>query len=94
MDKVITELKDKQNRKARFRTVISLIIEGKEYFFEGIVNGMILKERQGKKGFGYDPIFQPEGYKESFAEMSLADKNKISHRGIAVQKLVELLIKL
>ncbi len=94
MDKVLSELKDKQNRKARFRTVISLIIEGKEYFFEGIVKGIILKERHGKKGFGYDPIFQPEGYQESFAEMDLAEKNKISHRGIAVQKLVKFLVKL
>ncbi|MCD4730501.1 MAG: non-canonical purine NTP pyrophosphatase, partial [Bacteroidales bacterium] len=61
MDKVLSELEDQQNRKARFRTVISLILDIKEYFFEGIVNGEILKERQGKMGFGYDPIFQPEG---------------------------------
>lgn len=94
MDKVLSELKNKQNRKARFRTVISLILDKKEYFFEGIVNGEILKERLGKKGFGYDPIFQPEGYQESFAEMDLTAKNKISHRGIAVQKLVEFLVKL
>jgi XTP/dITP diphosphohydrolase len=91
MDKVLSELKDTQNRKARFRTVISLIIEGKEYFFEGIVKGIILKERHGKKGFGYDPVFQPEGYQESFAEMELNEKNKISHRGRAVRKLVEFL---
>lgn len=91
MDKVLSELKDKQNRKARFRTVISLIIKGKEFFFEGIVKGIILKERHGKKGFGYDPVFQPEGYQESFAEMELNEKNKISHRGRAVRKLVDYL---
>lgn len=94
MDKVLSELEDQQNRKARFRTVISLILDIKEYFFEGIVNGEILKERQGKMGFGYDPIFQPEGYNISFAEMELAEKNKISHRGIAVQKLVKFLVNL
>lgn len=91
MDKVISELESKQNRKARFRTVISLILDKKEYFFEGIVNGSILTERQGKKGFGYDPIFQPEGYNQSFAEMDLTEKNRISHRGLAVQKLIEFL---
>lgn len=91
MDKVLTELEDKQNRKARFRTVISLILDKKEYFFEGIVNGNILSKRQGKKGFGYDPIFQPEGYNISFAEMDLSEKNIISHRGKAVQKLIEFL---
>lgn len=91
MDKVLLKLIDQQNRKARFRTVISLILNEKEFFFEGIVNGSILKERQGEKGFGYDPIFQPDGYSNSFAEMDLAEKNKISHRGIAVQKLIEFL---
>lgn len=91
MDKVLSELKDVENRKARFRTVISLIIDGNETLFKGIVNGSILKERHGKKGFGYDPIFLPDGYKKSFAEMDLDDKNKISHRGRAVAKLVEYL---
>lgn len=91
MDKVLSELKGKQNRKARFRTVISLILDKKEYFFEGIVNGTILEKRQGKKGFGYDPIFQPDGYGQSFAEMELSEKNKISHRGLAVQKLIAFL---
>lgn len=91
MDKVLTELVGKRNRKARFRTVISLILDEKEYFFEGIVNGTILQKRQGEKGFGYDPIFQPDGYNVSFAEMDLAEKNKISHRGLAVQKLIEFL---
>ena len=91
MDKVLSELSDKQNRKARFRTVISLILDKKEYFFEGIVKGSILTERKGKMGFGYDPIFQPEGLNISFAEMELDQKNKISHRGLAVQKLIEFL---
>lgn len=94
MDKVLSDLEGKQNRKARFRTVISLILDKQEYFFEGIVNGNILKERQGKKGFGYDPIFQPEGYSQSFAEMNLTEKNRISHRGLAVQKLIDFLQKL
>jgi len=91
MDKVLSELKDEENRKARFRTVISLILDKKEYLFEGIVNGSILTERHGDKGFGYDPIFQPEGYNISFAEMDLKEKNKISHRGKAVNKLVNFL---
>jgi len=91
MDKVLKELRNKTNRKARFRTVISLILDGKEYFFEGIVEGNILSERHGNKGFGYDPIFIPDGYAKSFAQMDLSDKNKISHRGRAVQKLVHFL---
>lgn len=94
MDKVLSKLGNQQNRKARFRTVISLILDKKEYFFEGFVNGNILKERHGEKGFGYDPIFQPEGYKQSFAEMNLTEKNRISHRGKAVQKLIGFLQKL
>ena len=89
MDKVLLELKYESNRKARFRTVISLILDGNETFFEGIVNGSILTERHGNKGFGYDPIFQPEGYDLSFAEMDLETKNEISHRGRAVKKLIE-----
>jgi len=91
MDKVLKELRNKTNRKARFRTVISLILDGKEYLFEGIVEGNILTERHGNKGFGYDPIFIPDGYAKSFAQMDLSDKNKISHRGRAVQKLVHFL---
>ncbi len=91
MDKVLSELKEIQNRKARFRTVISLILDNKEYFFEGVVAGFILTERHGTKGFGYDPIFRPEGYQQSFAEMKPEEKNKISHRGRAVRKLVEFL---
>ena len=91
MDKVLAKLNGATNRKARFRTVISLILDGKETLFEGIVEGNILAERHGSKGFGYDPIFQPEDYDISFAEMDLDKKNKISHRGRAVQKLVKYL---
>ena len=74
-----------------FKTVVSLIIDGKETQFEGIVNGKMLEEGRGNDGFGYDPVFQPDGFQECFAEMSLEQKNKISHRGIAVRKLVEYL---
>ena len=89
--KVLQELEESTNRKAQFKTVIALILNGKEYFFEGLVNGVILNERSGKGGFGYDPIFRPIGYKESFAEMSIARKNEISHRGLAVKKLIKFL---
>lgn len=88
MQKVLQKLDGITNRKARFRTVISLVIDGHETQFEGIVEGHILEERQGEAGFGYDPIFMPDGYSESFAQMPLSEKNKISHRGRAVQKLV------
>jgi len=92
IDKVLKELDGVQVRKATFRTVISLIINGTETLFVGTVKGSILTERQGNKGFGYDPIFQPNGYDRSFAEMDLEEKNKISHRGLAVEKLQEFLI--
>ena len=91
IDKVLEKLKNEANLKARFRCVISLIIDGEEKQFEGIVNGAILHERHGASGFGYDPIFQPDGYDLSFAEMSAADKNRISHRGRAVEKMVKYL---
>lgn len=91
MDRLLRELYGKSNRAARFRTCISLIIDGKETIFEGKVEGEILQERQGKEGFGYDPIFRPNGYKESFAEMDMDEKNTISHRGRAVSKLAEYL---
>ncbi len=94
MNKVLKELKEINNRKARFRTVISLIIDGKETLFQGIINGTILNEKRGNNGFGYDPIFQPEGYDISFAEMQLDEKNKISHRAIAIHKLIDYLKKL
>jgi XTP/dITP diphosphohydrolase len=91
MDKVLGKLAKIKNRKARFRTVISLVLDGKEFLFEGIVDGEILHKKKGGSGFGYDPIFQPVGFKQSFAEMNLTDKNKISHRGQAVQKLIRYL---
>lgn len=91
IQKVLKELYSIRNRKAKFKTVIALILNGKEYFFEGGVNGDILKEKKGSDGFGYDPIFRPNGYNETFAQMSIGLKNKISHRGIAVKKLVAFL---
>lgn len=94
MNLVLDKLSIINNRKARFRTVISLVIDGRETQFEGIVEGHILKEKRGKTGFGYDPIFQPDESNLSFAEMSLEEKNKISHRGRAVQKLVEYLMQI
>ena len=94
MQKVLRELRGSANRKAQFKTVIALIFQGKEYFFVGVISGEILKEKTGKYGFGYDPIFRPIGYKESFSEMSIAQKNEISHRGLAVKKLVEFLAEL
>lgn len=91
IDKVLGKLAKINNRKARFRTVISLVINGTEHQFEGIVDGEILKERRGNSGFGYDPVFLPDGFSQSFAEMNLQDKNQISHRGRAVAKLAEYL---
>lgn len=93
MQCLLDKLKGKENRKARFRTVIALVCEGKEYIFEGIVEGEILTERSGQEGFGYDPIFSPEGKGISFAEMSAEEKNQISHRGRAVEKLIAWLKK-
>lgn len=91
MNKVLREMEGQSKRKACFRTVISLIVDGKEVQFEGRVDGHISTERKGSQGFGYDPIFVPEGYEQSFAEMDAATKNAISHRGRAVQKLVKYL---
>lgn len=91
IDKLLAELKNKSNRRARFRTVISLFLEDKEYFFEGIVTGTILTERHGNGGFGYDPVFQPDGYDRSFSELSMEEKNSISHRGRAVEELIKFL---
>jgi XTP/dITP diphosphohydrolase len=93
MKKLLSVLKDIENRKAQFRTSICLNLDGKKFLFEGVCKGEILKEKQGKKGFGYDPIFKPEGFNRSFAEMTSQEKNKISHRGIAMQKLVSFLDK-
>ena len=91
MDKLLSELKGKENRKARFRTVIALIIDEKEYLFEGIVNGSITTVKKGHQGFGYDPVFLPEGHDKTFAEMDLKNKNEISHRSKAIKKLVNFL---
>ncbi len=82
-----------KNRKARFRTVIALILNGKEYLFEGVVNGVITEQPRGAAGFGYDPLFVPDGYTTTFAEMDSEAKNAISHRGLAVEKLAAFLLK-
>ena len=91
IDKLLKELQHTVNRKARFRTVISLFLKDSIIHFEGIVDGSIIKERRGKDGFGYDPVFVPDGYYETFAEMSGELKNKISHRGRASRKLMDYL---
>ncbi len=91
MLKVLRKLEGIDNRKARFRTVIALLINGEKHLFEGIINGTIIKEKRGNTGFGYDPIFVPDGYEETFAELGNEIKNTISHRAIAVNKLSEFL---
>ncbi len=91
MDLVLAKLNGNTNRKATFRTCITLLLDGKKHQFEGTVTGEILNARQGAKGFGYDPIFKPAGFENSFAEMSVEEKNRISHRGRAVQKLITFL---
>lgn len=88
MRKLISALENETNRRAHFKTVIAVIIDKKEYLFEGIINGTIIKEKKGNNGFGYDPIFMPYGYNQTFAEMSLEIKNNISHRAIALKKMV------
>lgn len=87
MNKLLEEMNNIENRKARFRTVIALLLNGKQYVFEGIVNGEITKEKRGTTGFGYDPIFIPDNYTQTFAEMGNDIKNTISHRAEAVKKL-------
>ena len=87
IEKVFSLLGNTQNRKARFRTVIALILDKKEYLFEGIVKGTIIHDKRGSEGFGYDPIFIPDGKTQTFAEMDLSEKNKISHRARAFEKL-------
>lgn len=91
MNKLLAELAPFENRKAQFRTVVALIIAGELYAFEGIVKGVIINEMKGKDGFGYDPIFVPNGYTNTFAELSIEIKNTISHRAIATQKLLSFL---
>ncbi len=88
MQKVMNELAGESNRKAQFRTVIALISDGEEFLFEGKVTGSITENQSGSEGFGYDPIFRPDGYSETFAEMGTEAKNKISHRALAVEKLI------
>jgi XTP/dITP diphosphohydrolase len=88
MSLVMTNLEHKEDRSAQFRTVITLFVDGQQEQFEGIAIGEIIEDQRGSKGFGYDPIFLPTGYDQTFAEMSRAEKNKISHRGRAIQKLV------
>ena len=96
MTKLLKELGENNNRKARFRTVIALLEvndgEVTKHLFEGIVNGSIIRERRGTEGFGYDPIFQPDGYQQTFAELGMDIKNTISHRARAVKKLAEFLV--
>jgi len=91
IDKVLKKLGDSPNRRARFRTVISLIWDNEERFFEGVIEGTIRREAAGKKGFGYYPIFQPDGYDRTFGEMSLDQKNSISHRSVAIDNLLAFL---
>ena len=91
MRKVLAKMEGVDDRRARFRTVIALILDGEEHLFEGEVRGEILREKHGAEGFGYDPIFRPEGFAESFAEMSLDAKNDISHRGRATRALIRFL---
>ncbi len=93
MNKLLENLHGETNRNAQFRTVIYLKTDTQELLFEGICKGQIISQKKGTKGFGYDPIFIPDGYDQTFAELSSEEKNKISHRGLAFQKLVEYLSK-
>ncbi len=88
MNKLLTELKGTAIRSARFKTVIALNLENRKILFEGLVEGEIIEERKGTEGFGYDPIFRPEGHDQTFAELPLSVKNEIGHRGRAIQKLI------
>ena len=93
MDKLLSELKDESNRKANFKTVIALNLNGKQNLFTGIINGKIIEEKIGTNGFGYDPIFVADGFDKTFAELSMEEKSTISHRGIAVKELILFLQK-
>lgn len=93
MDKLLSELKDKTNRKANFKTVIVLNLNGNQNLFTGIINGKIIEEKIGTNGFGYDPIFVADGYEKTFAELTMEEKSIISHRGIAVKELILFLQK-
>lgn len=89
INKLLKKLKNKKNRKARFKTVIALILNSKIYTFEGVVEGIITKKSKGENGFGYDPVFIPLGYTKTFGELSLEEKNSISHRSLAMNKLID-----
>lgn len=91
MNKLLENLKNKSNRKAQFKTIIALNINEKQFLFEGIIKGDIISEKRGTKGFGYDPIFVPEGFTSTFAEMEMSEKAQLSHRGIATRKLISFL---
>lgn len=91
IEKLLRELADKENRSARFRTVIALVSGAEQHFFTGEVEGKITCERRGTDGFGYDPVFLPKGFDRTFAEMTMEEKNTISHRGRAVRKLIDFL---
>ncbi|MDX9789192.1 MAG: non-canonical purine NTP diphosphatase [Candidatus Kapabacteria bacterium] len=92
IDKLLFELTNKENRKARFKTVIALNLNNKQELFSGTVHGNIIHEKRGTNGFGYDPVFSPEGYNQTFAEMSIDEKSKISHRANAVKQLIKRLL--
>lgn len=94
INKLLQSLLGQQNRRAQFRTSITLLLDGQEHQFEGIVTGRIAEEWQGDKGFGYDPVFIPDGHERTFAQMSAEEKNAISHRGRAIQRLVQFLKQL
>ena len=91
VQKMLKEMYGDGDRKAQFRTVIALNLKGKQYFFKGVCKGEILEKKQGEEGFGYDPIFKPEGFEKSFAEMTLEEKGRISHRGLAIKELITFL---
>jgi len=93
IEKVLSMLGNSENRQARFRTIIALILDKKEFLFEGVINGTIIREKKGTGGFGYDPIFIPEGRIQTFAEMGLEEKNTISHRARAFEKLKDFLFQ-
>ena len=92
MDKLLAALQGIENRTAQFRTVIALVLNGKEYLFDGVIKGKIIDEKRGSSGFGYDPIFMPDGYDKTFAELGNEVKNSISHRALAMEKLVDFLV--
>jgi XTP/dITP diphosphohydrolase len=91
LQKLLNDLAETRNRKACFKTVIALILDEKEYFFEGVIYGAITSQPFGHGGFGYDPVFVPEGYDKTFAQMTIEEKNRISHRAKAIQKLIQFL---